>query len=188
MLNPFSNKEHPSLYLTMKHIILHHSAINDSEPQFDRINEYHRNKWWFKSSLGFYAGYHFFIERDGRIIQARDENEEGAHCYGWNKSSIGICLAGDFRYMNPSEDQAKSLSKLVLELELRHGIPKNNVFLHREKRATSCPCTDLRALISYEEANKEVLKAKASQLTGKTLERFLKRLKLRSLDLYYQIV
>jgi N-acetyl-anhydromuramyl-L-alanine amidase AmpD len=39
-------------------------------------------------------GYHFFINFSGYIERGRPIHKIGAHCYGYNKTSIGICLAG----------------------------------------------------------------------------------------------
>ena len=65
--------------MKVSHIILHHTADASREPQFDKVNNYHRDKWNFRSSLGKYMGYTYFIERDGTLIKARADTEEGAH-------------------------------------------------------------------------------------------------------------
>ena len=59
-----------------KHIVVHHSASNAN---FAQVNAYHKQRWGFKSSLGYYAGYHYFIEKDGKLTQARKDTEEAAH-------------------------------------------------------------------------------------------------------------
>ena len=39
-------------------------------------------------------GYHYFIEKDGKVFQTRDENEIGMHARHYNAHSIGICYEG----------------------------------------------------------------------------------------------
>ena len=39
-------------------------------------------------------GYHYYITRDGRVHPGRPLSLEGAHCFGHNRHSIGICYEG----------------------------------------------------------------------------------------------
>lgn len=39
-------------------------------------------------------GYHFVIAREGIVVPGRPADVIGAHCEGWNSSSISIALAG----------------------------------------------------------------------------------------------
>jgi len=85
------------------------------------------------SSLGYYAGYTHFIEKDGTIIQARSQTDIGAHTIGWNDRSFAVCLAGNFEYEHPTTKQIKAYQELKKEI----GLP---VDLHRNKQANrSCP-------------------------------------------------
>ena len=73
-------------------IIIHHGG---GWLDFKSVNAYHKSKWGFRSSLGYYIGYQYFINRDGRVHQGRADNEEGAHTRRYNKRTIGICLMGN---------------------------------------------------------------------------------------------
>lgn len=128
-------------------IIIHHTGGTDENPlastkhhTFGIVNEYHRKKWNFKSSLGLYAGYHYFIDYEGNITQARAENEEGAHTLGMNTSSIGICLAGNFDRPKevPSKEQKDALKKLLKEIMARHNIPAKRIVPHRHFSSKTC--------------------------------------------------
>ena len=77
-----------------KYIIIHHTVENNG---FDSVNEWHRQLWGFRSSLGFYAGYQLYLEKPGKWYRARSDFEEGAHCPGHNKDSIGTAIQGDHR-------------------------------------------------------------------------------------------
>lgn len=126
-------------------LIIHHSngivddpSYDTSGQSFEAIDSWHKQRWPnFKSSLGFWCGYHYVILKDGGIRQARIEFEEGAHCVGMNKSSIGICIVGNFDRLpqlpnsRPTEAQEKSLKGLLKNLCERHRIPTENIVPHR---------------------------------------------------------
>ena len=40
------------------------------------------------------VGYHYVITKDGSVKQGRDIGKAGAHTFGHNDDSIGICLTG----------------------------------------------------------------------------------------------
>lgn len=121
----------------VKNIIIHHSLVsyNKNADQFDAINEYHKRKWngKTKSSLGFYGGYHYQISKLGDVKRYRKENETGAHCSQklMNYRSIGICLDGNFDIEEPTQEQCRSLYKLIKELQDIYGVPDGNVYPHR---------------------------------------------------------
>lgn len=113
--------------------IIHHTAVGGSKPQFFAVNEYHKSQDFPCSSLGYYVGYHFFIEKNGATFQARRDTDIGAHTVGWNDRSIGICLAGDFNRELPTQAQLRALQRLTERL--RHPVD-----LHRNRQANrTCP-------------------------------------------------
>ena len=109
---------------------------------FEAIDNYHKKLWNFKSELGFYIGYQYFIAGNGKVYQGRRDTEAGAHCYQENKNydSIGICLAGNFDNENPSNEQLISLKVLLKDLMAKYGVLLPNVKYHREYATyKSCP-------------------------------------------------
>ncbi len=120
-------------------IIFHHTADASKSNQFDKVNAYHKTRDFPFSRLGFYVGYHYFIERDGSIRQAREEDEIGAHDQGENLNSIGVCFAGNFDIEYPTEQQWTAYAKIIGEIRARHPIPINRIEPHRLDDATSCP-------------------------------------------------
>ena len=143
----------------------HHTDIaHDGRAQFDRVNHYHKSQGFPISSLGTWCGYHLFIEEDGKLIQARSLDERGAHAVnsgsakdlsegGYNTINyrgIGICLAGNFSVHPPTLAQVVTLHDVVWDLTQKYG---SRFLLHREVKATSCPGTDLRALIDAQHIN-----------------------------------
>lgn len=78
---------------------------------------------------------------DGRVEWGRPETEDGAHCYGHNDDSIGICLIGvnDF-----TPKQFESLKRVVKEFMDRYEIPMEGVFGHRDFDLNkTCPNFDV---------------------------------------------
>lgn len=112
-------------------IILHHSGVSVLQ-NIEVIHNYHKNtnKW---SGIG----YHFYVRKDGSIFRGRPEEMIGAHAYGANSDSIGICAEGDFNNEIMSEIQKNAIKELVAYLEAKYGI--NTVVGHRDTIATSCP-------------------------------------------------
>jgi len=140
-----------------RQIILHHTAIKQSEfgRQFDIINAVHKRRWNFRSSLGYYGGYHYFIEKSGELKRYRVESERAAHCvvpgFDYNNTSIGICLAGNLVLEKPTREQIETMTSLVLDVQRRYGIPSTKVYHHWDLKATQCPGVDLRALIEEQQ-------------------------------------
>lgn len=122
-------------------IIWHHSADNSDAHQFDKINAHHKSQGFPKSQLGYFVGYHYVIEPDGSVRQARKEDEIGAHDAGENPNSLGICLAGNFSLRYPSEAQIASAALLVKQIRGRHKIPITRIEPHRWDDQTECPGT-----------------------------------------------
>lgn len=126
-------------------LIVHHTGGTDANPladtshhTFEIVDAYHKGLWGFRSTLGHYIGYHYFIEKDGKVTQGRADNEEGAHTLGQNTKSIGICLAGNFDATLPTEAQIKALTKLLKELSVKYNIPASNIFPHRKFANKTC--------------------------------------------------
>ena len=96
-------------------------------------------------------GYHYVVLVDGTIQQGRPIDQEGAHCRGHNKDSIGICYVGGLDGFGLPTDtrtkaQKKALARLIWRLTLQamnagFGIPA--VHGHRDYNPRKdCPCFD----------------------------------------------
>jgi hypothetical protein len=120
-------------------IIWHHSAVNSTGNQLKGINNYHRQKGFPKSKLGYYVGYHYLIEYSGKVIQTREENEPGFHTRGQNQNSIGICMSGNFSLFMPSREQEQNIGRLITQIMERWNIPAEKIQPHRQHGATECP-------------------------------------------------
>jgi LysM repeat protein len=125
-------------------IVIHHSGTSlDTVASMDR---YHRNERHMENGLA----YHFVIgngarTKDGEIyVGSRWTKQlDGGHLSSsvQNRSSIGICLVGDFNKRAPSEKQIEVARTLVTYLMKRCDLSKRSVQTHRQinVRPTQCP-------------------------------------------------
>jgi len=133
-----------------KYLIIHHTGGSDLDPRQDssgytllQCDIDHRAKFNFPSKLGWYVGYQYFIDKNGKVSQCRLDNEEGAHTIGQNTNSIGICLAGNFDVTLPTEAQVKSLTKLLKDKTQQWNIFPSNIVPHRKFASKTCYGTKL---------------------------------------------
>ena len=125
--------------ITPRRIIWHHTGDTSIGPQLDKIDRDHKRRGFPKSSMGYYVGYHYLIEHDGKIIQCRKDTEIGAHDKGENLDSIGIGLSGNFSIQLPTEAQERAAAALMAELTEKHKIRITHIEPHRRDDATECP-------------------------------------------------
>ena len=123
-------------------IIVHCSATREGKDiTVQDIDSWHKQR-------GFRCiGYHYVIYLDGSVHIGRPENEEGAHCLGHNRNSIGICYIGGLDINGKPKDtrtdsQKKSLTELIRTLKTR--FPQASIHGHNEFANKACPCFDVR--------------------------------------------
>ncbi len=122
----------------LKTIVIHHSQ---NRKNFQEIKDLHVNDYKWDD-----IGYHFIIDAKGSILNGRNVNEIGAHVYGHNQDSIGICLIGNFDLTIPNKKQLSSLNNLIKELKDRYNI--NNVKLHRDFNVNkTCPGRNFNLIV-----------------------------------------
>lgn len=121
-----------------KRILIHHSAGHDTPGlDADDIRRQHLGQGWQD------VGYHFLIELiDAEIVitVGRPLNQDGAHCPGRNKDSIGVVIIGDFTHAPPHKAILAELTRRLLKplMEICK-ISKDMIQFHREHKATECP-------------------------------------------------
>ena len=92
------------------------------------------------------VGYHFLIDRDGKLAKGRPLEQTGAHTRGKNTGTIGIALFGghggattDAFADHFTSEQDAALRNLLADLRARFpSIAK--VSGHHEYAAKACPC------------------------------------------------
>ena len=129
-------------------IILHHADAKNCSAE--DIHRWHLNNGWSG------AGYHFLVRKDGKIYRLRPEDKVGAHAYGSNYNSIGICFEGNYMEEDMPEVQIRAGKELVTYLKNKYGI--STVQRHKDVCATSCPGDKFPFdEIANSEANNEII-------------------------------
>jgi N-acetyl-anhydromuramyl-L-alanine amidase AmpD len=117
------------------HIIIHHTGAEEKDAA--QVRTYHKSLSWRD------VGYHYVIERDGRVVPGRDLSLPGAHCRagGKNFKGIGVALIGNLENHPPLAAQRAALPGLLAELCLLFNIQPDHVLGYREVlgAATACP-------------------------------------------------
>lgn len=117
------------------------------------IDQWHKENGW----IG--IGYHYVVNNgkqynsieydeklDGHLEIGRKIQFTGAHVYGKNKNSVGICMIGinedDF-----TNEQLMTTIKLVINLMKMYNIKLENVYGHYEADSKkTCPNLDMEFL------------------------------------------
>jgi len=113
-------------------------------------------------------GYHYIIDLDGTVEHGRLISQPGAHCYGHNAHSIGVCYIGGRDVDgNPADtrtpEQKSSLLKLLANLINMYGC---KIAGHRDlDNKKECPCFDAKG--EYANLYKQMLERRI--LAGKKL-------------------
>ena len=129
-----------------KYIILHHAAASGLTAQ--DIHIYHRdtNGW-----VG--IGYNYYVRKDGSVYRGRPENCVGAHTYGYNDVSIGVCFEGNFE--TDTMGEAQYLAGIALLRDILSRYPGLEIKRHKDFDATACPGANFPYLSMKENAESE---------------------------------
>lgn len=101
--------------------------------RLESIRTAHRNQNWGD------IGYHFAIDRAGRIYQCRALSYQGAHVKDHNEGNLGIVNLGNFDEQTPSEAQLRALRGFLVTLQSQYRVPVSRIRTHQEWAATACP-------------------------------------------------
>lgn len=118
-----------SVRKSTERIILHHADAIVCRAE--DIHRWHLNNGWAG------AGYHFLVRKDGTIYRLRREDAVGAHAYGSNYNSIGICAEGKYMEEDMPTAQKNAIIELVNYLEEKYNLKV--LQKHKDVCATSCP-------------------------------------------------
>lgn len=130
---------------TWMRITVHHSdavpgtkldgTLADSLAAVQKIQRNHQeNEGWGD------IGYHYLIDADGRLLEGRSLQFQGAHAGGQNNvRNLGVCMLGDFERRAPTPQALATLEELLDELRAKYSIPRGNVLCHRDLKNTVCP-------------------------------------------------
>ena len=118
-------------------LVVHCSDTADDDPMTARdIHAMHLGFGWHG------VGYHRVINRTGVIEQGRPDYWIGAHVYGHNEISLGVCLIGRTEFTDLQYD---SLESVLREWKAKH--PAAEVVGHRDFEYTDKTCRNFDAKV-----------------------------------------
>jgi len=134
----------PSLMNPMTPIVaitIHHEGmsafLNDDADsaarRLEAIRRAHRRDDWGD------IGYHYAVDRGGRVWTCRPVSWQGAHVRDHNIGNIGVMALGNFEVQEPTEAQVSAVRRHVVSLMRTHRVPESHVKTHRELAPTACP-------------------------------------------------
>jgi len=119
----------------VKYLVVHCSDTPDDEPLTARdIHAMHLGFGWHG------VGYHRVIKRDGEIEHCRPDFWIGAHVYGHNEESLGVCLIGRTDF---TESQFQSLETVLGTWTEQY--PKAEIVGHCDFEYTDKTCPNFDA-------------------------------------------
>lgn len=112
-------------------LILHHAAAASCTAE--DVHRWHLGNGWAG------IGYHYLVRKDGTIYRGRPEDTVGAHAYGANSHSIGVCFEGNYEVeQNMPAAQLTAGQALVADIKRRWGI--TNVIGHKDVAGSTTDC------------------------------------------------
>lgn len=95
-------------------------------------------------------GYHYIVDREGRVWEGRNLRWQGAHVSKHNEQNIGILVLGNFDIQKPSPRQLDGLRGHVRKLLAQYKLSRGRVLTHREWSGakTACPGKHLQTSVN----------------------------------------
>jgi hypothetical protein len=90
-------------------------------------------------------GYHYIIDRLGRVWQGRSLQHQGAHVREQNENNLGVMVLGNFDAQQPTAAQDRALAALLQDCMRTHRVAVGRVYTHRELGKTTCPGMNLQS-------------------------------------------
>lgn len=119
------------------------TSANAAYDRIEKIRQIHtRDRGWAD------IGYHYIIDRAGRVIEGRPIRYQGAHVSENNPHNLGILVLGNFEEQKPSNVQVQALGKFARLMMSIHRVTPGRVFTHREINPTACPGRNLQAHVN----------------------------------------
>ena len=135
--------------LPVKFITIHHDGMSpftatdfsSCASRIELIRNGHRGKGWAD------IGYHFVIDRSGRVWEGRDIRYQGAHVKDQNEGNLGILCVGNFDQQTPSMAQLAALDRHLRVCMLKYKVKSRQVLSHQEWASahTACPGRNLQS-------------------------------------------
>ncbi len=134
----------------VRRITLHHEGYKpvwftdtaSTKSRLELIRKSHRSRGWSD------IGYHFIVDRAGKVWEGRPIRYQGAHVRNNNQNNIGVMVLGNFQEQHPSSAQLINLPRFIAKLRRHYNVSTSSIYTHRELVATSCPGKHLQPKIA----------------------------------------
>ncbi len=124
------------------------SGYAETARYLERIRAYH-------AKTGFQdIGYHYAIDRAGRVWELRSVAFRGEHVregydqnhvlHKWNDHNIGVVVLGNFMLQDPTDAQKERIRSWGAQLRKQYRLSIAQVKVHQELVTTECPGIRLR--------------------------------------------
>ena len=129
-------------------IILHCSATPEGRhTTVEDIRLWHKQRGWSD------IGYHYVVYLDGTVHEGRPIERSGAHVFGLNKNSIGICYVGGVDKNNLKAKDTRTPEQ-IMALDLLLGSLLDDfkgatLHGHNEFANKACPSFDVQNEYRY---------------------------------------
>jgi hypothetical protein len=105
----------------------------ETAQHLEYVREYHRSRNFQD------IGYHFAIDRAGRIWQLRSLAYQGQHVRNNNEHNIGIVVLGNFDLQSVTQAQKDRIRTFGALVRKQYNLPLARVYTHKEIVSTECP-------------------------------------------------
>ncbi|HUO10236.1 MAG TPA: peptidoglycan recognition family protein [Phycisphaerae bacterium] len=126
----------------VKLITFHHSGdpkpfwasdFGETAQHLEYVREYHRSRNFQD------IGYHFAIDRVGRVWQLRSLKFQGQHVRYNNEHNVGVVVLGNFDMQPMTQQQKDKVRIFGTLLRKQYSLPISRVYTHQEIVSTECP-------------------------------------------------
>jgi len=145
---------------TPQWVTVHHDGMdpffasdeNSSRARLESIRRAHRGKGWGD------IGYHYIVDRSGRLWEGRPINWQGAHVKDCNPGNIGVMCMGNFDRQTPTQAQLAALNRHVSWLMKNYRVNMAHLRTHQEwpSAATACPGINLQRYMVAARRNRQI--------------------------------
>ncbi len=122
-------------------VVVHHSASEISD--FRSIRRDHQARGWFE------IAYHFVLSNGSTDVPRSHLHPTRRYVLGiwsvatrsvrFNFTALHLCVVGNFENSAVPGDLRLALGHALAEIQSRHDIPAEKIFIHRDCSATACP-------------------------------------------------
>jgi len=123
-------------------ITFHHSGdpkpfyatdYNETAQHLEGVRKYH----WDRNFQD--IGYHYGIDRMGRVWQLRSTKYQGQHVRYNNEHNVGVVVLGNFDLQTMTTAQKQKVQQFGLALRNYYRLPISRIKTHQEIVSTECP-------------------------------------------------